>query len=98
VLGDYDASRVYLEEALHSFRTLSARDGLAHALLSLSGLLSSRGDWLAGVAAAEEAAQLAQDIDSTSGLAIAAFYVGENGTADGHLGFRPSEALPWLAS
>lgn len=85
VLGELDRSLRYLEHALTAFRQLDARDGLAHALASLSGLLSSRGDWSAGLAAANEAAEIAIDIGSTSGQAIAAYYCGENLSRSGEV-------------
>ena len=78
VLSDLDASLDYFQQALPAFRQSSDRPGLAQCLLSLSGLLAMRGEWPGGLAAAHEAGQIASEVGSMSGLAVAAYYVGEN--------------------
>ena len=78
VLNDLDESLAFFRQALPIFRESDDTHGLAQCLLSLSGLLSMRGEWSEGLAAAREAGQLSSGLGSTSGLGVAAYYVGEN--------------------
>jgi predicted ATPase/DNA-binding SARP family transcriptional activator len=91
--NDIDGAARYLAEALRDFRRLGHTDGMALSLLSIAQVHATRGSWTACRRDARRARRLLGPRGNRSGLAVAAYYIGESLACEDEIG----RALPSLA-